>query len=210
MQPHVLFEDNHLLAVNKPANLATQSSEHHQESLETICKDYVKRKYNKPGNVYLHAIHRLDRPTSGVVLFAKSSKANERLQEAMRKQELQKTYLAIVEGEIKDNSGTLEHFLSHDEHIARVDNKGKRSILHYKVLEHSKNRTLVEVILETGRYHQIRAQFSAIGHPVLGDKKYGSKQPFHEDSIALHHKELKLEHPVTHEILTITCPLPNF
>jgi 23S rRNA pseudouridine1911/1915/1917 synthase len=206
----VLFEDNHLFAVSKPAGLATQSSEHHQVSLETLCKEYLKKKHNKPGNVFLHAIHRLDKPTSGVVLFAKSSKANERLQEAMRKQELHKKYLCLVEGIVSPDSATLEHLLSHDDHFAKVASDGKRSVLHYTVIKKMNNRSLVEVVLETGRNHQIRAQFSAIGHPVLGDKKYGSKQPFYEDFIALHHLELKLSHPVTHEELVFTAPLPSY
>lgn len=206
----ILFEDNHILAVNKPAGLATQSSEHNKESLEDDAKAYIKRAYNKPGNVFLHPIHRLDKPTSGVVLFAKSSKALSRLQEMMREQKLTKTYLTIVEGIVSPQSGTLQHSLSHDEHKARVAKDGKPAILQYTVERSQNNQSVVLVTLVTGRYHQIRAQFQAIGHPVVGDKKYGSRTPFYKEHIALHHKTLAFSHPVTKEPIELSAPLPAY
>ncbi|MBS0634843.1 MAG: RluA family pseudouridine synthase [Verrucomicrobia bacterium] len=203
----ILFEDNHLLALNKPAGLATQSSDHHADSLEEQAKAYIKKAHNKPGAVFLHPIHRLDRPTSGVVLFAKTSKALSRLQEMMREQKLEKTYILLAEGRVEPEEGTLKHNLVHDEHKSRVAKEGKPAILHYKVLEYRENRSLVSVELVTGRYHQIRVQFATIGHPVVGDKKYGSKQAFHGDAIALHHKTLTFIHPVTKAPLEISAPL---
>lgn len=199
----ILFEDNHLLAVNKPANLATQPSEHNEDNLEDRAKAYIKTTYEKPGNVYLHPLHRLDKPTSGIVLFAKTSKALSRLQEAMRNQELKKTYLALVEGKVEPASGTLIHSLLHDRHRALVSKEGKKAILHYKVLREQASKSLVEVQLETGRYHQIRAQFSASRHPIVGDLKYGAKVRFRENCIALHHWQLSFTHPITLQTITI-------
>lgn len=208
MELEILYEDNHLLALNKPAGLATQSSEHNATSLEDEAKAYIKKAYNKPGNVYLHPIHRLDKPTSGVVLFAKTSKALSRLQEMMRQHQIQKTYVALCEGHIIPQEGTLEHLLEHDDHKARISKSGKKAILHYKVIATTPTYSQVTIALVTGRYHQIRAQFQAIGHPVLGDKKYGAKLPFTHDTIALHHQSLALTHPVTGIPLEITAPLP--
>ncbi len=206
----VLYEDNHLLALNKPAGLATQGSEHNKQSLEDEAKAYIKKAQNKPGNVYLHPIHRLDKPTSGVVLFAKTSKALSRLQEMMRELKIKKTYIAICEGTVLPQEGTLKHNLAHDEHKASVTKDGKPSILHYKVTKTHNSNSLITVELVTGRYHQIRVQFQAIGHPVLGDKKYGSSQSFYKDGIALHHKTLSFSHPVTHILLEISAPLPPY
>lgn len=206
----VLYEDNHLLAVNKPAGLATQVSEHNADSLEEQAKAYIKESKQKPGNVFLHPIHRLDKPTSGVVLFAKTSKALSRLQEMMRKHELKKTYLALVEGTLKSAKDTLRHTLLHDEHKAVVSPAGKPSELTYEVIATIKGNSLVSVDLITGRYHQIRAQFAAIHHPLLGDNKYGSKLPFFEETVALHHHRLQLTHPVTHTTLTVESPLPAY
>ena len=202
----VLYEDNHLLALNKPCGLPTQSDDN--KSLENDAKAYVKQAQNKPGNVFLHPIHRLDKPTSGVVLFAKTSKALSRLQEMMRQHKIQKTYVAICEGKISPQEGTLEHLLLHDDHKATVHKSGKPAILHYKVIGSPGNHSIVEVQLVTGRYHQIRAQFQAIHHPILGDKKYGSHHPYKPDAIALHHKKMSFTHPVTHELLEISAPTP--
>ncbi len=207
---HILYEDNHLLAVNKPAGLATQSSEHNSNSLEEEAKAYIKEAKQKPQGVYLHAIHRLDKPTSGVVLFAKTSKSLSRLQEMMRKHEMKKIYLALVEGTLKNPKGTLRHNLIHDEHKAIVSSAGKPCELHYETVATIDGNTLVAIELITGRYHQIRAQFQAIHHPVLGDKKYGCHKPFHSDTIALHHHSLTFTHPVTHALLEIKAPLPSY
>jgi len=207
----VLYEDNHILALNKPAGLATQPSEHNTENLEDQAKAYIKKAHNKPGAVFLHPIHRLDKPTSGVVLFAKTSKALSRLQEMMREHKLKKTYLALVEGRVEPEKGTLKHNLSHDEFKAQVAKEGKPAILHYKVMRYENKQTLVEIELETGRYHQIRAQFQAVGHPVVGDKKYFAKTAFFQDHIALHHKTLSFIHPVTKAPLEISAaPVKSF
>jgi len=210
MLPEILFEDNHLFVVNKPAGVLTQPSGTDQPSLEGICKQWIKEKHQKPGNVFLEAIHRLDKPVSGIVLFAKTSKALSRLQESMRNRKSKKIYIALVEGHLKESKGTLEHYLLHDDYRARIasqnEPEAKLARLHYSVLEHKEDDTRIEIELETGRYHQIRAQFSAIGHPIVGDKKYGSKVTFKNDSIALHHARLVIPHPITGALQTFESP----
>lgn len=205
----ILFEDNHLLALNKPAGMATQPSENNEINLEDEAKNFIKNRNQKPGNVYLHPLHRLDKPTSGIVLFAKTSKALSRLQEAMRKQELKKTYWALVEGIVEPKEKTLKHTLLHESHRAVVDKAGKEAILHYKVVAQQNGTTTVFIQLQTGRYHQIRAQFSAIGHPVVGDSKYGAKTKLAKERIALHHMKLEFLHPVTKEPVAIDSPPPD-
>lgn len=208
--PEILFEDNHILVVNKPAGLLTQPSGTDQDSLEVYCKQWIKEKYQKPGNVYLHAVHRLDKPVSGIVLFARTSKALARLNASIRSREAHKAYLAIVDGALPAKEGTLEHYLVHDDHHAMVvpkDNpQGKLARLHYKVMESLGGETLVEIILETGRYHQIRLQMAAIGCPIRGDTKYGSKTGMPGGAIALQHYKLEVKHPVTGDLLTFECP----
>lgn len=201
----ILFEDNHLLCVYKPFGLATQPSLHNEESLEDLAKEYIKTTHNKPGNVFLHAVHRLDKVTSGIVIFAKTSKALSRLNESMRKKEFEKTYQAVVEGTLHKTSGTLEHMLIHGEHKAFVSlaKEAKKCLLSYKLLCQNEQNAHIEVDLETGRYHQIRAQFAAIGHPVVGDSLYGAKQPFTKGAIALWHTKVSFTHPVTHELVTV-------
>lgn len=195
----VIYVDNHILLVNKKAGLPTQTSEHSAECLHELAKQWVKKEFNKPGAVFLEPIHRLDKPVSGLVLFARTSKALSRLQEEMREGRIKKTYYAKVEGKLPDQAGTLKHSLLHDDHRARVVSQGgKLAILHYKVSE----RGVVEIQLETGRYHQIRCQFSAIGCPIVGDKKYGSRTAYREDAIALHHGKLEFIHPVTKELVS--------
>lgn len=200
---NILFEDNHQLVVVKPAGIVTQpSGVADRESLEMQAKEWLKQKYQKKGNVFLEAVHRIDKPVSGIVLFAKTSKALSRLHASMREKKVKKTYLAIVEGHIQKKEGTLIHDLVHDEHFATVAKKGeegKQAVLHYKVLESYQKTDLVEIALETGRYHQIRAQFAAIGHPILGDAKYGSKNSYQPDAIALHHSRFEIPHPITGE-----------
>lgn len=208
----ILYEDNHLIAVNKPAGLLTQPTDECRDSLELQVKEWIKEKYQKPGNVFLGVIHRLDKPVSGIVLFAKTSKALSRLNDLIRSRHMHKTYFALVEGKMSDSAGTLEHFLRHDEHRAYVstsqDKEAKLARLHYKVLEENEKHSLVQIELETGRYHQIRVQLSTIGCPIVGDKKYGSRQPFGEGTIALHHGRLELEHPITHQQLCIDAIWP--
>jgi 23S rRNA pseudouridine1911/1915/1917 synthase len=199
----ILYEDNHVIAIKKPAGLLTQETPEEYYSLENLCKAWLKAKYGKPGNVFVGVIHRLDRPVSGIVLFAKTSKALCRLNESIRLRQMQKTYIALIQGQLKLKSGThtLEHYLRHDDFRASICNKSdassKLARLHYSCLETFKHSSLVEIHLETGRYHQIRAQFAAIGHPVVGDIKYGSAINMSDDSIALHHAKLQFFHPIT-------------
>jgi 23S rRNA pseudouridine1911/1915/1917 synthase len=197
----VIFCDNHLLVVFKPSGLSTQPHDGSHSSLLEQAKAWIKKEFQKPGNIFLEAVHRLDKPVSGLVLFARTSKALSRLQELMRQHQIEKTYFAWVEGSLPQEKGTLEHFLVHDEYRARVvlpsHPEGKRAVLHYQLIEHKKGRSLVEILLETGRYHQIRMQFSAIGCPVEGDTKYGSRSSMKDEKISLLGGRLKFPHPVT-------------
>lgn len=206
-----VFCDNHLLVVDKPSGLLTQPSGTDQASAESLAKQWIKEKYQKPGNVFLEAIHRLDKPASGLVLFARTSKALSRLQEMMRNKFSRKTYWAIVEGTLK-NSGVLEHYLLHDDYQARVVDasvkEAKSARLKYHVLNSEERLSLVEIELETGRYHQIRAQFSEIGHPIVGDAKYGSKVNFITGEIALNHHKMQITHPINGEICTFISAIP--
>lgn len=213
MSLDILFEDNHLLCVVKPTNLPTQSAPNCHESLEDHAKAYIKKAQNKTGNVFLHAVHRLDKPTSGIVVFAKSSKALSRMNALIRDGEYKKYYVAIVETDVTPASGTLEHYLIHGEYKAIVatahDAGAKRCVLHYTTLSKQNNATVLRIELETGRYHQIRAQFHAIGHPILGDYSYGAKMPFKNPeakAIALHHASLCFCHPVTKVALELNSP----
>lgn len=210
----VLYEDNHLLVVTKPAGLLTQSTELEQHSLENLAKAWLKEKYKKPFNVFLGVVHRLDKPASGIVLFAKTSKALSRLNEMIRSNDAIKVYCALVEGKPPKESGTLEHFLRHDDHRAYVSNKSdpeaKYARLHYDDIKQNENTTLLQILLDTGRYHQIRAQCAAIGCPIVGDVKYGSKRPLPNGVIALHHFRLQLIHPVTKAPLMFESPIPDY
>lgn len=209
----ILYEDNHLIAVNKVAGLLTQPTEKENDSLEVQLKVWMKEKYHKPGNVFLGVVHRLDRPVSGIVLFAKTSKALSRLNASLRAHQLQKTYCALVEGQPSESSGTLEHYLKHDEYQAYVcdpqEEGAKLARLHYITLKQLGNTSLLQIILETGRYHQIRTQCAAMGCPIVGDQKYGSRQLLPGGMIALHHWRLQLEHPITKAVLQLEAPLPQ-
>lgn len=201
----VIYCDNHILVVHKPAGIATQPHPGSSHNLTDEAKAFIKKKYNKPGSVYLEPIHRLDKPVSGLVLFARTSKALSRLQELMRQRTIQKTYFAWVEGTPPHSEGILEHHLVHDEHKARVvpttHPEGKLARLTYKVIERKGERSHLEIDLETGRYHQIRVQLASIGCPVIGDVKYGSRLPHKEGQIVLHHGRLRFAHPVSKELL---------
>lgn len=207
MEIEVLYEDNHLFAAKKPAGIPTQGE--NGAGFQEACRQYLKEKLNKPGNVYLHAAHRIDTPVSGIVLFAKSSKALSRLQESMRQHKIEKYYHAIVEGMLEEENGTLKHNLIHDEknYRAVVSKDGKPAVLSYRVLKTENGNTHVEIKLETGRYHQIRAQFSAIGHPVLGDAKYGSRKMFVAGEIALMHCRMVVPHPTLGKNVAIECKI---
>jgi 23S rRNA pseudouridine1911/1915/1917 synthase len=206
----VLFVDNHLLLVHKPAGLATQPTPTALESLEGHCKSWIKQHYHKPGNVFLHAIHRLDKPVAGIVLFARSSKALSRLNAAMRAKKMQKRYLAEVEGRLQPAEGHLEHYLLHGDHYAHLVAAhtvgAKQALLSYSVREHRSTTSLVEISLETGRYHQIRAQMAAIGHPIVGDHKYGSQMApaGAAGTIGLRHVSFAFPHPISGEQLSFT------
>ncbi|HEV8053006.1 MAG TPA: RNA pseudouridine synthase, partial [Parachlamydiaceae bacterium] len=216
----VLYEDNHIIAVNKPAGLLSQPTDIENDSLEIRVKAWIKEKYQKPGNVFVGVVHRLDKPTSGILIFAKTSKALSRLNQAMRAKEMQKTYCAFVEGNLKKKEGTLDHFLVHGEHSSyvsdRSDKDAKPARLHYETLKENGKSSLLQIVLETGRYHQIRCQFSAIGHPIIGDLRYGAKKDqkflpqLPPNSVALHHTKMTLIHPVTKAALCIEAPLPHY
>jgi 23S rRNA pseudouridine1911/1915/1917 synthase len=201
----MIYADNHLIVVCKPSGLVTEAEE--GESLESQMKQWVKRTYAKPGKVFLKAAHRLDKPVSGLVLLAKTSKALERLQKAFLQREMKKTYLALVEGVLPQSKGRLEHTLTHEEFYAKVSTAphAKKAILSYQVKKQMEHCALVEIELETGRYHQIRCQMAHIGHPVLNDVKYGARPMPHAmlGSIALHHHRMELEHPVSKKPLRL-------
>lgn len=207
----ILLEDNHLLAANKPPGLLTQPSGTGQDSLEARAKEWVRRTKGKPGAVFLHAVHRLDREVSGVVLFARTSKALARLNEALRGRSVEKIYHAVVEGTPPNDQGTLEHWLTHGSHRAQVSAKetagAKHCTLAYRLIQSTGVVGLVEVRLLTGRYHQIRAQLAAVGCPILGDARYGSDRAT-PGRIALHHRRMELDHPVREERVVIEAGYP--
>lgn len=210
----VIYLDNHILVLNKPAGLATQPSADSKESLEEEAKNWIKKEFKKPFGVFLHAVHRIDKPVSGLVLFARTSKALARLNLAMRLGKFSKKYQAIVEGVVGMDRACLEHFLIHGDRKAIVASEGdplaKKCRLHFVVQARAAHFTQLEIDLETGRYHQIRAQLSAIGHPIVGDAKYGSRHaPFAKNIIALHQRQMSFPHPVTEEMLSFSCE-PDF
>lgn len=198
-----VYFDNHVVILEKPAGMVTQGEFHE------LAKEWGRQFFQKQGEIFLEPIHRLDKPASGLVLFAKTSKALSRLNESLRAGALQKTYLALVEG-IVEEEGELFHHLSHGEFRAHVvdenDPSGKPAHLLYRRKGIKGHRSLVEIELKTGRYHQIRAQFSHIGHPIVGDGKYGAKES--KEEIALHHHQLQFPHPVTKELITVESPAP--
>ena len=212
----VLYEDNHIIAVNKTCNEIVQGDKTGDTPLSEIVKAYIKGKYNKPGEVFLGVTHRLDRPTSGVVLFARTSKALTRLNEMFKSHEqIKKTYWAIVQGAPKVPEARLENYLTRNESlnksfIAKPNAKeAKLAVLSYKTLVRGENYTLLEVNLETGRHHQIRCQLAAIGCPVKGDLKYGAKRSNPDGGISLHARKIEFIHPVKKEPICITAPVPN-
>ncbi|NLE54822.1 MAG: RNA pseudouridine synthase [Lentisphaerae bacterium] len=207
----VLYVDNHLLALNKPAGLLTQPSGTSEDNLEDRAKAWVKAEYHKPGAVFLEAVHRIDRPVAGVVLFARTSKALSRLNEAMRRGDCEKIYLALVTGDLPGPDGALNDWLLHGDHRADVVPAGtpgaKAAVLTYTVLRRSAGRSLLRIVLGSGRYHQIRAQLAQAGCPIVGDHKYGSPERWlSADGIALQHATLRICHPVTREAMVFTAP----
>lgn len=211
----VLYEDNHVIAVLKPAGVPIQTEAKGRETLLDQVKQYLKEKYQKPGNVFLGLLHRLDQPVSGVILFAKTSKGAARLSEQFRNHEVVKTYYALVEGKLKDRKGTLIHYLKKDEEqkralISETLVEGYQNAeLEYEVVEEGKENSILKINLKTGRYHQIRSQFSAIGHPIVGDIKYGAKKSFQDGHIALCATELKFKTATTDEEINLEIPYPE-
>lgn len=205
---NIIYEDNHLLVVEKPVNVPVQADITKDKDLLTILKEYIKNKYNKPGNVYLGLVHRLDRPVGGIMVFAKTSKAANRLSKQVQDKTMKKTYIAVVQGKLQQE-GTLKDKLEKDSknNITRVSKNGKEAILNYKLLQYKSNYSLVQINLITGRSHQIRVQFSSRNHPLFADQKY-NKNP-EKGQIALFAKKLEFIHPVTKETMAFELPLPD-
>jgi len=207
---NIIYEDNHVLVVEKPINIPTQQDSSNDIDLLTLLKKYIKEKYNKPGNVYLGLIHRLDRPVGGIMVFAKTSKAASRLSEQVRTHKLKKTYYAIVENYFEQKEGTYIDYLLKDpkNNIVKIKNTGKKAELDYKVLKQKHNYSLVEINLKTGRSHQIRVQFSHHQHPLYGDQKYNKNSKVGEQ-IALLAKKIEFIHPVTKELIKFEIDTPS-
>lgn len=211
----VLYEDNHLLIVNKPSSEIVQGDRTGDTPLSEKGKLYLKEKYSKPGKVYLGVVHRLDRPTSGALIFARTDKALGRLNAMLREHKIKKTYWAIVEKKPKQNQATLTNFLkknpkNNKSYVVSKNTKGAlEAILDYEVVATSDRYSLLEIELKTGRHHQIRAQLSSIGCVIKGDLKYGAKRSNEDASISLHARYLHFIHPVKKEPVEITAPVPN-
>ncbi len=211
----VLYMDNHLLAISKCPGEPVQDDISGDDSLYEKCKAWIKSEFDKPGEVYLGLVHRIDRPVSGLVLFARTSKAAARLSEMIQLRELDKRYRVIVENWQGEPNGTLENHLvknatQNKSYVCEANRKGaKRAVLHYQVLRYLNHYTELEIKLETGRHHQIRTQLAHLGSPIRGDVKYGAKRPMPDLSIQLHAYSLQLIHPVKKTDWYLECPLPE-
>ncbi|WP_438965527.1 RluA family pseudouridine synthase [Flavobacterium sp.] len=211
----ILHEDNHIIVINKRVGDIVQGDKTGDKPLSKVVKEYIKDKYKKPGEVYLGVIHRLDRPTTGIVVFAKTSKALSRLNDAFKNRETQKTYWAVVKNSPPKENDTLIHYLKRNPknntskaHTKEVP-ESKKASLDYKIIKKLDNYFGLEINLHTGRHHQIRAQLAAIGCPIKGDLKYGFDRSNPDGGIHLHARKLSFTHPVTKEELTIIAPVPN-
>jgi len=210
----VLYEDNHIIAVNKSTSEIVQGDKTGDQPLSETIKLYLKEKYNKPGEVFLGVTHRLDRPVSGVVLFAKTSKALTRLNEMFRNQEVKKTYWAIVKEKPEQPEGRLEHYLVRNEKqnksvaYDKERSDAKKAALSYRLIAHSDTYYLLEVHLETGRHHQIRCQLAKMGCPIKGDLKYGFPRSNPNGGISLHARSIEFIHPVSKLQISLTAPVP--
>ena len=208
---NVLYEDNHLLCVEKPVNIPVQKDASGDEDLLTMCKAYLKEKYHKPGNVWLGLVHRLDRPVGGVMVFARTDKAAGRLSEAIRTDSVHKEYLAVLDGIPKEQSGTLTDWLSKDRNTNTVrvtdSRHGKKAVLDYEVIASRSGKTLVRIRLHTGRSHQIRVQFASRGLPLLYDQRYHPHPA--RGQIALFAYRLTFTHPVQKTEITVSCLPPK-
>ena len=211
----VVYEDNHIIVVNKTASEIVQGDKTGDTPLSETVKEYLKVKYNKPGNVFCGVTHRLDRPVSGLVVFAKTSKALSRLNDMFRLGEVKKTYWAIVKDRPEELEGELTHWMVRNEKqnksyaYDKERPNSKKAILRYKLIGHSQNYHLLEVDLQTGRHHQIRCQLAKMGCPIKGDLKYGSPRSNPDGSICLHARRVTFVHPVSKEVIDITAPLPQ-
>ena len=210
----IIYIDNHLIAVTKPAGLLTQPDHNTNESLIDQTRQWIKEKYNKPNNIFLGLVHRLDRNVSGVVLFARTSKAASRLSKQFREGIPKKYYKAIVLGKLEREHNTLVHYLRKEKTLKttifpREAPTAKRSELSYEVIYSLEKKSLIEVSLSTGRFHQIRAQMAFIGHPIIGDVKYGAPESLPNQEIALHAHKLVFKHPISNEEITLTSPQPK-
>jgi 23S rRNA pseudouridine1911/1915/1917 synthase len=215
IEDRILYEDNHVIVVNKLPSEIVQGDKTGDATLPDAIKAYLKEKYNKPGNVFCGVVHRLDRPTSGAVIFARTSKALERLNAQFREKETNKVYWAIVENKPEKATGRLVHFLRKNESqnksyaVDAKTNGAKEAILSYKLIQSSERYHLLEIALETGRHHQIRTQLAAIGCIIKGDLKYGAKRSNEDGSICLHARKISFSHPTTKEIIEIIAPVPE-
>ncbi len=211
----VLYEDNHIIVVNKRVGDIVQGDKTGDKPLSEVVKEYIKDKYNKPGEVFLGVVHRLDRPTTGIVVFARTSKALTRLNDLFKNRETQKTYWAVVKKRPELNSATLVHYLKRNEksNTSKAHNKevpdSKKASLDYTIIKELNNYTALEINLHTGRHHQIRAQLSAIGSPIKGDLKYGADRSNPDGGIHLHARKLMFTHPVSKENLLVIAPVPD-
>lgn len=211
---NIIYEDNHIIVVNKAPGEIVQGDKTGDKPLSEMVKEYLKEKYQKPGNVFCGVVHRIDRPVGGLVIFAKTSKALERLNKMLREGGIHKKYWALVEGKPDRPEQTLHNFLKSDGKLNKTfisdakDPEAKESALEYKTVANGERYTLLEVNLLTGRKHQIRVQLSAIGHPIKGDLKYGAKRSNSDGSISLLAQEISFEHPVSHQLIKLEAPIP--
>jgi 23S rRNA pseudouridine1911/1915/1917 synthase len=214
IEPTILFEDNHCLAVVKPAGVPSTHYEGREETVDRAVKHYLKEKYHKPGNVFLGVVHRLDKPVSGVLLFARTSKAAARLAQQFREGTVEKVYWAVVEGVVDQLAGTLEDWLRKDRDVGRVEvlepqaPGARQALLHYQRRAVYDDLTWLEVRPQTGRTHQLRVQLAHHGHPIYGDSKYGSIRTF-DRAIGLHARSLTFLHPVRYEPITLSAEVPR-
>ena len=212
---NVLFEDNHIIIINKEAGDLVQGDSTGDETILDKIKSYLKKKYKKPGKVFLGLVHRIDRPTSGIVICAKTSKALSRLNEQFKERSVQKKYWAIVKNPFSIKPGTLTNWIAKNSKLnksfvfEKKNSRTKKAILNFKIYKKIQNYTLLEIILKTGRHHQIRVQLSNIGYPIVGDLKYGAKRSNPDASISLHSAELSFEHPVRKELIQIKANAPK-
>ena len=212
MEP--IYEDNHIIIVNKKPGEIVQGDKTGDKPISEEIKEYLKQKYNKPGNVFCGVVHRIDRPVGGLVIFAKTSKALERLNQMLREGKIHKTYWALVEGRMSEKEGELRNYLKSDGRINKTfvtsekDPEGKESVLRYKTIAEGERYSFIEVELLTGRKHQIRAQLSHLGHPIKGDLKYGAKRSNPDGSISLLARKISFIHPVSKILIEAEAPLP--